>query len=100
MNDIEKRINKMLKKSEVILNAGKQTNEQWFTSLSTEEKAKWLSQRSQILYDCGQRDVFPKIMYEEDWEMWLKQPHTKGVKQNEQKSVGVDSQDNQSICGM
>ena len=52
------------------------TNEQWFCSLSTGEKAKWLSQRSQILYDCGQRDAFPKIMYEEDWEMWLKQPHT------------------------
>ena len=76
MNDIEKRINKMLKKSEVILNAGKQTNEQWFTSLSTEEKAKWLSQRSEILYECGQRDVFPKTMYEEDWEWWLKQPYS------------------------
>ena len=75
MSDIEKRINKMLKKSEVILNAGKQTNEEWFTSLSTEDKAKWLSQRSQILYDCGQRDVFPKTMYEEDWETWLKEKH-------------------------
>ena len=52
-----------------------QTNEEWFCSLPTEDKAKWLSQRSQILYDCGQRDVFPKIMYEEDWELWLKQPH-------------------------
>ena len=40
MNDIEKRIKKMIKKSEVILNAGKQTNEEWFCSLSTEEKAK------------------------------------------------------------
>lgn len=53
-----------------------QTNEKWFCNLPTGKKAKWLSQRSQILYDCGQRDVFPKIMYEEDWEMWLKQPHT------------------------
>ena len=51
------------------------TNEQWFCGLSTEDKAKWLSQRSQILYDCGQRDVFPKIMYEEDWEYWLKEKH-------------------------
>ncbi len=51
------------------------TNEEWFVNLPTEEKAKWLSQRSQILYDCGQRDVFPKIMHEEDWEWWLKQPH-------------------------
>ena len=53
----------------------KQTNEEWFCSLSTEDKAKWLSQRSQILYDCGQRDVFPKTMYEEDWETWLKEKH-------------------------
>ena len=37
MNDIEKRINKMIKKSEVILNAGKQTNEEWMKSLNTEE---------------------------------------------------------------
>ena len=51
------------------------TNEEWFCSLPTEEKAKWLSQRSQILYDCGQRDVFPKTMYEEDWETWLKEKH-------------------------
>ena len=51
------------------------TNEAWFCGLSTEEKAKWLSQRSQILYDCGQRDVFPKTMYEEDWEYWLKEKH-------------------------
>lgn len=51
------------------------TNEEWFCQLSTEEKAKWLSQRSQILYDCGQRDVFPKNMYEEDWEYWLKEKH-------------------------
>ena len=51
------------------------TNEEWFCSLSTEDKAKWLSQRSQILYDCGQRDVFPKTMYEEDWETWLKEKH-------------------------
>ena len=43
MNDIEKRINKMIKKSEVILNAGKQTNEEWFCGLSTEEKAEFLN---------------------------------------------------------
>lgn len=42
MNDIEKRINKMLKKSEVILQAGKphkQTNEEWLRSAPFEELA-------------------------------------------------------------
>lgn len=51
------------------------TNEEYLKSLDTEQLAEWLSQRSEFLYDCGQRDVFPKIMYEEDWEWWLKQPH-------------------------
>lgn len=47
------------------------TNEEWFTSLSTEEKAKVL---------C---DVVPELAYENDgvWDEkkfveWLKQPHT------------------------
>lgn len=53
-----------------------QTNEQWFSSLSTEEKAKWLSRQSQFIYECGEKQITPKTMYEEDWEYWLKQPHT------------------------
>lgn len=51
------------------------TNEEWLAFLSTEEKAKWLSRHSQFMYECGQKQVAPKIMYEEDWEWWLKQPH-------------------------
>ena len=43
MREIEKRINKMIKRSEVILNAGKQTNEEWFCNLSTEDKAREIS---------------------------------------------------------
>lgn len=42
MNDTEKRINKMIKKSEVILNAGKQTNEEWLKSLDTEGLVDYL----------------------------------------------------------
>ena len=45
MNDTKERINKMIKKSEVILNAGKpkpQTNEEWRKTCSTEEYAAWL----------------------------------------------------------
>ena len=53
-----------------------QTNEEWFCSLSTEEKAEWLSNRDEFIYDCGQRSVTPKIMDKDEWKEWLKQPHT------------------------
>lgn len=52
------------------------TNEEWFCGLSTEEKAKWLSRNSKFMYGCGRMETTPKIMYEEAWEWWLKQPHT------------------------
>lgn len=52
-----------------------QTNEQWFGTLSTKEKAKWLSRHSQFMYECGKNQTTPKIMYEEDWEWWLKEKH-------------------------
>ena len=52
------------------------TNEEWFASLPTEEKAEWLTNHSKFIYECGQKQVAPKTMYEEDWEWWLKQPHT------------------------
>ena len=52
------------------------TNEEWFASLPTEEKAKWLSRNSKYMYGCGRMETTPKVMYEEDWEWWLKQPHT------------------------
>ena len=51
------------------------TNEEWLECLTTEEKAKWLSKHSQFMYNCGEIQAIPKIMYEEDWEYWLKQPH-------------------------
>ena len=51
------------------------TNEEWFASLSTEEKAKWLSRHSQFMYECGEEQTIPKTMYEEDWEWWLKEVH-------------------------
>ena len=52
------------------------TNEEWFCGLSTEEKAKWLTNHSKFIYECGQKQVAPKTMYEEDWEWWLKQQYT------------------------
>ena len=61
------------------------TNEEWFTSLSTEEKAEWLDKvaenccqicdeenreicRSNIAWGC-------KFENAKSWEKWLKQPH-------------------------
>lgn len=82
MNDIEKRINKMLDKSEPILNAGKpkpQTNEEWFIGLSTEEKADFMSR----MVGCSNCPI-PKDgrscmgTYNGCWHeiiKWLKQPH-------------------------
>ena len=51
------------------------TNEEWFNNLNTLEKAKWLSQHSQYMYKCGEKQAIPKTMYEEDWEFWLKARH-------------------------
>ena len=54
---------------------GEMTNEEWFCQLTTEEKAKWLSRNSKFMYGCGRMETTPKVMYEEDWEMWLKEIH-------------------------
>ncbi len=51
------------------------TNEQWFCSLPTDEKAKWLSNRDEFIYDCVQRSVTPKIMDKDEWKEWLKGEH-------------------------
>lgn len=80
----EKRINKMMKKSEVILNAGKSkpmTNEDWLKSMTTEELAEWIYRA--MFYKSCQKDVedgaYMQMMTKKDYiEMWLKQPHTKG----------------------
>ena len=52
-----------------------QTKEEWLRSASTEDVAKWLSKISKYFHECGKRDVYPKTMYEEDWERWLKEKH-------------------------
>lgn len=52
-----------------------QTNEEWLRRASTEDVAKWLSKISKLFHECGKRDVYPKTMYEEDWEWWLKEIH-------------------------
>ena len=54
----------------------KMTNEEWIKSLDTEQLAKWLSNHNAFIYECGQKQNIPKVMYEEDLEWWLKQPHT------------------------
>ena len=51
------------------------TNEEWLRQASTEDVAKWLSKISKFFHECGKRDVYPKTMYEEDWECWLKEIH-------------------------
>ena len=51
------------------------TNEEWLRQASTEDVAKWLSKLSKLFHECGKRDVYPKTMYEEDWEWWLKEIH-------------------------
>ena len=52
------------------------TNEEYIKSLDTEQLAKWLSNHNAFIYECGQKQNIPKVMYEEDLEWWLKQPHT------------------------
>ena len=55
-----------------------QTNEEWFTSLSTEEKAEWLSKH----FHCGDCDIENRECFgtysgcKETMLEWLKQPHT------------------------
>lgn len=52
------------------------TNEEYLKSCNTEQLAKWLSNHNAFIYECGQKQNIPKVMYEEDLEWWLKQPHT------------------------
>lgn len=51
------------------------TNEEWLRQASTQDVAKWLSKISKFFHECGKRDVYPKTMYEENWEWWLKEIH-------------------------
>ena len=47
-----------------------QTEEEWFCSLPTEEKAKWLENK--MTWAAQEQGTFTA----KGWEMWLKQPHT------------------------
>ena len=51
------------------------TEQEYIQTCSTEQLAKWLSKISKFFHECGKRDVYPKTMYEEDWEWWLKEIH-------------------------
>jgi hypothetical protein len=46
------------------------TNENWFISLPTEEKAKWLENK--MTWAAQEQGTFTA----KGWELWLKQPHT------------------------
>lgn len=46
-----------------------QTNENWFCSLSTEEKAKWLEEK--MTWAAQEQGTFTA----KGWAKWLKQPH-------------------------
>lgn len=76
MNDTKERINKMLKKSEPILNAGKpkpMNSEEWFCQLSTEEKAKVFANATYSTALAPMEILaLGKELEQKKWEMWLK----------------------------
>lgn len=52
------------------------TNEEWFCTLSTEEKAKWFCDHITCSDGCRfYGKCFNEHMGRELWEEWLKQPH-------------------------
>ena len=53
----------------------KLTEQEYLQTCTTEQLIKWLSKLSTFVYNCGEKGNIPKVMYEEDWEYWLKQPH-------------------------
>jgi antibiotic biosynthesis monooxygenase (ABM) superfamily enzyme len=50
-----------------------ETNEEWFCSLPTKEKAEWLEEK--MTWAAQEQGTFTA----KGWEMWLKQPHTTEV---------------------
>ena len=68
------------------------TNEEWFTSLSTEEKAEWFVNNDFsvcVFRDCDKCEFYDKkhddcvsgyepINHKKMWVEWLKQPHEVG----------------------
>ena len=57
--EVQDRIDKMIKKSEVILNAGRQTNEEWLEQASTEEKALFLAR----VYGHSRKINLPELLF-------------------------------------
>ena len=55
-----------------------QTNEEWFDTLSTKEKAKWLDGLIAYCFGVGHITESEQKKYQKivaDVELWLKQPH-------------------------
>ena len=52
------------------------TNEEWFASLSTEEKAEWISKATIDAWFRQVNNELPKPNGAKEWAEWLKQPHT------------------------
>lgn len=78
MNDIEKRINKMIKKSEVIFNAGKQTNEEYMQTCNAEELGCFICEKF-FHGACGECRFceITELRHHCILGEWLKQPHTR-----------------------
>ena len=73
MCDSCKKINKCCGKNycEKYERKTKQTNEEWFCGLSTEEKAKWLEDK--MTWAAQEQGTFTA----KGWEKWLKRPHNR-----------------------
>ena len=50
------------------------TNEEWFCQLSTEEKAKWITENLSVYADEWVKKD-DKLLLKETWERWLKEKH-------------------------
>ena len=58
-------------------NSDVQTNEEWFCSLSTEEKAEWLTEFAIRFIPCELTVLSKKIKTSKNNTLeWLKQPHS------------------------
>ena len=51
------------------------TTEEWFCQLSTEEKAKWITENLSVYADSWVKSD-EKLLNPATWVEWLKQPHT------------------------
>lgn len=51
-----------------------ESNEEWFSKLSTEEKAEWFAKKSKEIIDDFANFDF-KSSYKDYWIAWLKEVH-------------------------